>query len=128
MKKTVKRRRENRRAGQIKLDKACVWHPFTPMRQWIEDDVWSTYQFVQKNKLDWTKEITVTGSREDLEKLTPDDIRAYIILSDDDKKPERKWWEGKVHVEFPPGLKVSLAKPVPPVVYWLGKRTDTPPT
>ncbi|MBI5722835.1 MAG: adenosylmethionine--8-amino-7-oxononanoate transaminase [Planctomycetes bacterium] len=37
MKKTVKRRRENRSSRLIEADKAHVWHPFTPMRQWIAD-------------------------------------------------------------------------------------------
>lgn len=38
MKKSFTRCSKNRRADRlIELDKACVWHPFTPMNEWLAD-------------------------------------------------------------------------------------------
>ena len=90
---------------------------------WLTDGTWEKYRLEVKPTETWTREIVVAGSRVDLEKLTPEKINAYIVLTDEDKK--RDWWPGKIHVEFPKDLNVRLAKPVPDLLYRLIKRPGT---
>jgi len=95
-------------------------------KEWLVDDTWTRYQLDVKNPLEWHKIITVTGNRIDLEKLRPEDIRAYIVLTDDSKQPVQSWLPGEVRIEFPEGLNVQ-AEAVAPVSYRLRKRSATPP-
>lgn len=100
-------------------------------KSWLMDETWSRYQLQAKPPEDWTRQITVTGNRIDLEKLNAENIRAYIVLTDEDKKRKlESWWPGKVKVRFPPGRNVRLAEPVPDLLYRLVKRSEspTPPT
>ena len=91
---------------------------------WLTDGTWQKYKLEVKPTETWRREIVVSGNRVDLEKLTPEKINAYIVLTDEDKK--RDWWPGKIHVEFPKDLNVRLAKPVPDLLYRLIKRPGTP--
>ena len=94
---------------------------------WLTDGTWSKYELKAKPGENWTRQITVTGKSEDLEKLTLEKIQAYIVLTDSDLKPIGSWLPGDVKVQFPPDLKVRLAdEPVPPVSYRLEKRTAAP--
>ena len=92
---------------------------------WIEKGIWSQYELVVQDPLQWNQEIRVQGNRKDLEKLRTENIRAYIELKDDDLKPVG-WWPGEVHVHFPPDLKVHLAESVPKFNYKLVKRSEAP--
>ena len=94
--------------------------------EWLVDDTWARYKLDKKDALEWTKPITVTGNRIDLEKVRPEDVRAYIVLTEDSKQPVESWLSGKVHVELPEALNVR-ALPVPPVSYRLQKRSAAPP-
>lgn len=95
-------------------------------KAWLEDDTWSRFKLLVKDPLEWTREISVQGSRADLEKLKPEDIEAYIVLTEDDKLVVESWLPGEVKVSFPPGARFRLAEPIPPVNYRLAKRTEAP--
>jgi hypothetical protein len=94
-------------------------------KDWFVDDTWTRYKLDVKDPLEWTKDIIVTGDRIHLEKLRPENIRAYIVLTEGDKQ-HSTWISGIVKVEFPKGLKVQ-AGPVKPVSYRLRKRSATTP-
>jgi len=95
-------------------------------REWLTDDTWSQYKFEAQDPLVWTRKITVRGDRMDLEGLRPEEINAYIILTQDSKRQTEGWWPGKVHVQLPRGLKVQ-ADPVDDVGYRLVKRSGGGP-
>jgi len=94
--------------------------------EWLVDDTWARYKLDKKDALEWTKPITITGNRIDLDKVRPEDVRAYIVLTEDSKQPVESWLSGKVHVELPKGLNVR-ALTVTPVSYRLRKRSAAPP-
>jgi hypothetical protein len=95
-------------------------------KDWLVDDTWTRYRLEIKDPLEWTKTIIVTGNRIDLERLRPEMIRAYIVLTEDDKQPIASATDGPVLVELPKGLDVR-AEPVQPVSYKLVKRTSPAP-
>lgn len=97
-------------------------------RSWLANETWSKYELQTRPGENWTRQITVTGNRIDLETLSPEKIQAYIVLTDNDLKPVSSWLPGEVKVHFPPDLNVRLAaEPVPPVSYRMEKRTAPPP-
>jgi hypothetical protein len=76
---------------------------------WLEDGTWDRHQLVrEKQQTTWTKQIEVTGTREDLARLRPEDIDAYIVLAEDDKKEVESWLTKTVKFRFPPDLRVKL--------------------
>jgi hypothetical protein len=86
------------------------------------------YDLVKKDPLEWRPEITVTGSKTDLDKLDPKDVDAYVQLREDDKKPMETWIARAVSIRFPPGLAVQLAGEPPQVNFRLDKRPAESPT
>ncbi len=104
--------------------KFTVTVDYLPPSTWLTDDTWSKYRLEVKSPGDRTRIITVTGNRIDLENLSAEKIRAYVVLTDSDLKPLSSWMPGEVNVQFPPDLKIRLAEPVPPVSYRLVKRTS----
>lgn len=95
---------------------------------WIDNGTWKEYEFKRKDSLEWLTKIKVTGPREDIEKLDPKSIDAYISLVEDDKKPV-SWSTRKVVVHFPPHLQIRLAddQAEPTVQFRLEKRTTPGP-
>lgn len=91
---------------------------------WTLEDVWQTYDLEWKTQFEWRKEIRVSGSRTDLQRLRPEDIHAYVTLREEDK--QGSWWKGTVHVRLPEDLDVELVGPAPEVTYRLVPR-QTPP-
>jgi len=77
---------------------------------WVEDGTWKEYVLERQEPADWRKEIDVTGPRTDLERLNPADVHAYIVLTDEDKKPVGSWLTRPVLVDFPKGLNVTAAE------------------
>ncbi|KKL51894.1 hypothetical protein LCGC14_2290940, partial [marine sediment metagenome] len=78
-------------------------------KAWLIGDTWVQYKLLVRlpeDPLEWNPEIPVTGSRIDLEKLRPEDIRAYIVLPEGAKKPVESWLTAEVQVQLPAGLKV----------------------
>ena len=74
------------------------------------DNTWKEYQLVRRDSLEWRKEITVTGPRQDLDALKKreQEVTAFITLTEEDKKPV-SWNVRTVTVCFPPDLQVKLA-------------------
>ncbi len=96
-------------------------------KAWLMDGTGSKYELQTPPPENWTRQITVAGNRIDLDKLSAENIQAYIVLTDNDLKPVKSWWPGKVKVRFPEGLKVSLAEPAPEdLMYRLVKRGEAP--
>ncbi|MCK4601591.1 MAG: hypothetical protein KAU28_03945 [Phycisphaerae bacterium] len=94
---------------------------------WAADETWKQYELKGKDDpLEWRKEIQVTGTKKDLERLRPEDVDAYITLRDDDKKPVDSWLTRDVTIRFPEALDVRLAGEQPKVNFKLVKRQLLP--
>ncbi len=92
---------------------------------WSWDDTWEKFQLQGKAEgLEWRKEITVRGSKKDLDRLEAKDIDAYIKLTEDDKAPV-SWLRRPLIVRFPKGLSVELVGDPPAVSFKLIERTET---
>lgn len=89
---------------------------------WANDGTWEKFSLVVKTPLEWRKEITVSGSKEDLGKLKAADIDAYVVLREEDKKGG-SWWSGEVRVRLPDGLQLELVGEAPKVQYRLEPHT-----
>jgi hypothetical protein len=89
---------------------------------WLEDDTWTQYTLSRKDRAEWRVTLTVTGPRADLDrlKLKPDSVRAYIALTDEDRKPV-SWLTRQVEVELPRDLNVQLSGAPPTVTFKLEK-------
>jgi hypothetical protein len=92
---------------------------------WTADDSWSKYKIETKPGETRTRTIVVSGSPIDLEQLSAGTIRAYIVVTEQDKRPLESWSPGEVRVQFPDPRKFRLAEPVPPVNYRLVKLAET---
>jgi len=95
---------------------------------WAVDDTWQQYVLTRKDPLAWRVEITVTGAKKDLDQLRPEDIQAYVALTDDDKRPVESWLDRTVQVRFAEGKQLRLVGQAPTVQFKLEKRTDPPPS
>lgn len=90
---------------------------------WQEkDNFWKEYQLVRADDLEWRPQITVTGSRQDLERLKANekDVIAFIMVTDEDRKPV-SWNKRSVTVHFPQDVNVQMTK-APTVNFRLEKR------
>jgi hypothetical protein len=92
---------------------------------WAEpqNTTWSEYELVQQNPAEWTAELSVVGLRKDLK---PENVHAYIELTDADKRPVESWLERDVTVQFMPGTNLRLASPAPKLKFRLQKRELLP--
>lgn len=100
-------------------------------REWVADNTWATYKLDAKDPLQWTREIAVAGPRIELDKLQPDQIDAYIVLTENDKKVLESWDEKTVRVKLlgDSGANTKLLEvvgPLPKVECRLVKRTAGP--
>jgi len=83
------------------------------------------FDLVVKDKAEWRPEIRITGATKDLVTLQPKDIEAYIVLTDDDKKPVESWLPPKpVQVRFPAALGLRLDGNPPTVTFKLQRRPE----
>ena len=100
----------------------------TMPKAWLDGDFWSKHKAQVKPGETWTRSITVSGNPIDLGKLTAENIRADIVLTESDKQRIglESWWPGKIKVQFPDNYKVRLTEPIPVVEYRLVKRTESP--
>jgi hypothetical protein len=89
---------------------------------WLEDDTWREYTLSRKDRAEWRVTLTVTGPRADLDrlKLKPDSVRAYITLTDEDRKPV-SWLTRQVEVQLPQGMNLQLSVAPPTVTFKLEK-------
>ena len=93
--------------------------------EWYIDGTWEKYKPVWKTPLEWRKEITVSGSKKDIDRLKAKDIGAYVKLREEDK--EGSWWTGTVQVHLPEGLQVQIVGEKPKVQYKLELRQPAAP-
>lgn len=92
---------------------------------WFEGDTWAKLELDRKDEMEWRPEITVLGTATDLAKLKAEDIHAYVVLTDDDKKPLESYLTRPVTIHLPKDLKVHLADAEPPTVQFkIQKRSE----
>ena len=89
-----------------------------------EDPTWKDYVLVTNPASEWRPTLTVVGSKRD---LLPENIRAYVRLTDDDKKPVEGWFERPVSVDLSPGTSLRLQGEAPTVLFRLEKRSTPAP-
>ncbi len=88
--------------------------------EWLEDGTWREYALSRRDRLEWRVTIQVSGTRKDLDQLKGEDVRAYVVLTEDDKKPV-SWLTRPVEVRLPRALNLSLLGPPPTVSFKLEK-------
>jgi len=93
---------------------------------WATDQTWTDYELKRKDDLEWRKQITLAGPKEELQKLRPEDVQAYVPLTEDDKKPVASWLTREVVVRWPEGLNLRLVGDRPSVSFKLVKRVLAP--
>jgi hypothetical protein len=96
---------------------------------WAEADgnTWDGYMFVPNPASDWRPKLKIEGEPKDVK---PENVWAYIRLTDDDKKSTDAWLTRDVIVSFSPQVKLRLLGPTPKVQFRLEKRKAsavTPP-
>jgi len=89
---------------------------------WLEDGTWKEYSLSRKDIPEWRVTLQVSGPRADLDKLKAENVRAYIILTDEDKKPV-SWLTRPVDVQLPGDLSLRLFAAPPTVTFKLEKNT-----
>jgi hypothetical protein len=88
--------------------------------EWLEDKTWREYALSRRDRLEWRVTIQVSGTRKDLDQLKAEDVRAYVVLTEDDKKPV-SWLTRPVEVRLPRALNLRLLGPPPTVSFKLEK-------
>ncbi len=96
---------------------------------WTSDETWAQYVLVRKDPLAWRVEISVTGAQKDLDQLRPEDIHAFIELTEDDKRPVESWLTREAKIRFPKGLQLRVVGEAPAVEFRMEARNGgvTPP-
>ena len=85
-------------------------------------ETWRQYDLLRKDPLEWRPKITVGGAKQDLDQLQPDHVHAFVVLTEDDKKPVDSWLEREVEFRLPKGLDIRLIGEKPTVNFKLEKR------
>ncbi len=94
-------------------------------RTFLDDGTWKQYEPVYKDLLELQPQVTVTGARQQLDKLRAEDIQAYITFVEDDKTPVESWLQRKVTIHFPPGIDLQIVGDAPVVNFKLKKINST---
>ncbi len=95
--------------------------------EWVAGEtVWKEYRLKQQDPLDWRREILVSGPISDLDRLDPGRVDAYIVLTDEDRKPLDSWLTREVIVRFPKDMNLKISE-APTVQFKLEKLTPKPP-
>ncbi|MCK5114136.1 MAG: hypothetical protein KAR11_05165 [Phycisphaerae bacterium] len=94
-----------------------------PAWEEAENSIWNEYVLVRKTPSNWQVELKITGLQKD---LLPENIYAFIRLTEDDKKPTDSWLSRDVIVTFPPDKNLALVGTTPKVMFKLQKRSATP--
>lgn len=80
---------------------------------------WQEYVFVPNAVSNWRPRLALEGDPKDLK---PENVQAYIELTDDDKKATAAWLTRDVVVSFPPEVRLRPVGPAPKVQFRLEKR------
>jgi hypothetical protein len=96
---------------------------------WANDGTWQRYTLAAPDEfLGWRPEITVTGSKKDLEALEArvGEIDAYVQLTEADKEPVGSWLVRTVTIRFPKDLNVQLVGEAPTVEFKMVSSIPSP--
>jgi len=93
---------------------------------WLDDGTWAEYEIKRKSPLEWRKQVTFAGAPKDLDRLRPEDVQAYVVLTEGDKKFVESWLNREVILRLPPDLNLKLEGAVPTVDFKLEKRAAPP--
>ena len=85
----------------------------------VGDTTWRDYSLIQSKDTNWRPTLEVSGSEKDLK---PDNVWAYLVLSEADKKPVESWLEREVMISFSPDSGLKLMSPTPKVKFRLQRR------
>lgn len=96
--------------------------------EWAADTTWREYELQRQDPLAWRMDITITGAKKDLDQLRPEDVHAFVELTEADKQPVDSWLDRAVRIRLPEGLQLRLVGQPPSVKFKLVKRTDAPAT
>jgi hypothetical protein len=90
------------------------------------DTTWQEYELIRDETGDsnWRPDLKIVGPRQN---LLPENVTAYIQLTEDDKKPVGSWLGQDVKVVFKPGTDLQLQGPPPTVRYKMQKRSVAAP-
>ncbi len=90
---------------------------------WAQNDTWQEFRLEAKDDFWWQKDIVLSGSQEDLERLSPRDIDAYVVLNESHKVPVETYYLLPVHIRLPADMDVRLVGTAPSVQIRLARRT-----
>ena len=97
---------------------------------WAEDDTWQKFILKREDATGWQKEITFRGPKMEIEKLRPENVDAYLPLSDNDKpaRPDEAPHKGAVEVRLPRDSQIQVVGEKPTILFRLVPRpAATPP-
>ena len=97
---------------------------------WAEDDTWQKFILKREDATGWQKEITFRGPKMEIEKLRPENVDAYLPLSDNDKpsRPDEAPHKGTVEVRLPRDSQIQVVGEKPTILFRLVPRpAATPP-
>jgi len=88
------------------------------------DTTWNDYILTLSPDSSWRQELQIAGSQQFLK---PENVLAFVRLTDEDKKPVESWLQREVIVTFPPEMKLRLVGTPPKVKFRLEKRKSIVP-
>ncbi len=93
---------------------------------WAQSDntIWGEFEFVPNAASDWRPKLKIQGQPKDLK---PENVWAYIKLTDDDKKATTAWLTRELIVSFSPDANLKLQGPTPKMQFRLEKRKELVP-
>ena len=96
-----------------------------PAWEEAKDSTWKEYELVMNSSAtsNWGPELEFTGLQKD---LVPENVYAFIRLTESDKQPVVSWLSREVVVVFPPDKNLKLLGPAPKVMFKLQKRSSKP--
>lgn len=70
---------------------------------WAEDNTWQQYILRKRDPAAWLVSLQIRGPRKDLERLKPEDVDAYVVLAEQDKRWLESWDTKAIQVHFAAG-------------------------
>lgn len=96
-------------------------------QSWSEDGTWDRFALKRQDPADWMKSLTFSGPKKDVERLKPEDVDAYVVLTDEDKKPVDSWLTKPVLIRLRENLPLQVVGEKPTVGLKLIPRTAPTP-
>jgi hypothetical protein len=86
---------------------------------WAHDGTWQRFALERKEPANWVQRITVRGPKKDIDRLQPQEIDAYVVLTDRHKRTPESWDTEDVQIRFPAGTDFDLVGKPPGVSFRL---------